>query len=200
VGQELATGWMDMRFLVQERMEAAVPEETFLPEPLPNQKDPEPALHFEVLRSGAKASGWLGYQGQPVSLLLSSGEAFSIAYGPQRRELPFALQLVKFKLGMDPGTQKAASYASDVYYQDPEKGTQVPVEISMNHPLHFAGYTVYQASYEKGMDGSYTSVFSVGKDPGIWLKYGGAIVMVLGIVFMFWFKNPAWNKRESNEA
>jgi cytochrome c biogenesis protein ResB len=70
----------------------------------------------------------------------------------------------------------------------------------MNHPLHFAGYTVYQASYEKGMDGSYTSVFSVGKDPGIWLKYGGAIVMVLGIVFMFWFKNPAWNKRESNEA
>ena len=66
----------------------------------------------------------------------------------------------------------------------------------MNKPLHYLGYTVFQASYEAEPGGKYISVFSVGNDPGIWLKYGGALVLVLGIVFMFWFKNPAWNKRE----
>ena len=68
----------------------------------------------------------------------------------------------------------------------------------MNEPLHYEGYTVYQASYEAEPGGKYISVFSVGRDPGIWLKYSGAIVLVLGIIFMFWFKNPAWNKREAN--
>jgi hypothetical protein len=66
----------------------------------------------------------------------------------------------------------------------------------MNEPLHHRGYTVYQASYQPLEGGKFLSVFSVGKDPGIWLKYGGAIVLVLGLAFMFWLKNPAWNKRD----
>jgi hypothetical protein len=57
---------------------------------------------------------------------------------------------------------------------------------------------VYQASYSTLPDGKFVSVFSVGKDPGIWIKYGGALVMVFGIIFMFWFKNPAWKKKGTN--
>jgi len=196
--QDYSTGWMDMQFKVADRLDEAVPEEVFQDQSLEYQKDPEPALHFEVLRTPDKYSGWLGYQSQPVSFTLSGGEIISVAYGPQRQELPFSLHLLKFNVGFDPGTDKPASYASDVFYIDPEKGTQVPSTISMNHPLHYMGYTVYQASYEKDPDGKFTSVFSVGADPGIWLKYGGAIVLVLGIIFMFWFKNPAWGKKENN--
>jgi len=197
--QDYSTGWMDMQFNVQERLPDAVPEEVYESQPLPYQKDPEPALHYEVLRQPDKKDGWLGYQSSPVSFILADGQDFSIAYGPKRQELPFRLQLVKFNVGFDPGTEKPASYASNVYYIDPEKGTQVPVTISMNNPLHYLGYTVYQASYETEPDGSYTSVFSVGKDPGIYLKYGGAIVLVSGLIFMFWFKNPAW-KKEMNAS
>ena len=193
-GQDYSTGWMDMQFKIEERLPDAVPEEVYEPQPLPYQKDPEPALHYEVLRQPDKKDGWLGYQSAPVSFVLADGQAFSIAYGPQRLELPFQLQLVKFNVGFDPGTDKPASYASSVYYIDTDKGTQVPVTISMNNPLHYLGYTVYQASYETEPDGTYTSVFSVGKDPGIYLKYGGAIVLVSGLIFMFWFKNPAWKK------
>jgi hypothetical protein len=29
------------------------------------------------------------------------------------------------------------------------------------------------------------------------IKYTGAIVLVLGIILMFWFKNPAWGKKEN---
>jgi hypothetical protein len=78
------------------------------------------------------------------------------------------------------------------------QGTQVPVNISMNKPLHYRGYTIYQASYQALPDGKYTSVFAVGVDPGMGIKYTGAMVMVFGIILMFWFKNPAWGKKEKN--
>ncbi len=196
VGVDYSTGWMDMQIKVDERLTEAVPEETFVEEPLPNQKEPESAIHFQVSRATDKKEGWLGFQNQ-VNLMLN-GKSFAIAYGPRQVFLPFVIHLAKFHLGLDPGTDKPASYASDIFYIDPEKGIQVPANISMNQPLHFMGYTVFQASYQPLPDGKYISVFSVGRDPGIWLKYGGAIVMVLGIIFMFWFKNPAWSKKEQN--
>ncbi|HVZ79398.1 MAG TPA: cytochrome c biogenesis protein ResB [bacterium] len=194
-GQAYATGWMDMQFRVREFLPSAQPESTFLPLPLDSQKDLTPALHYEFLKGAEHEQGWLGYQDQPVSFLLPDKGYFSMAYGPQRLNLPFAIHLTHFEVGFDPGTEKAASYTSEINYIDPEQGVQTPYVISMNHPLHYQGYTVYQASYEKGPDGKYTSVFSVGMDPGLWLKYGGALVMVLGIILMFWFKNPAWGKK-----
>ena len=195
-GVSYPTGWMDMQFKLEERLAAGVPEDTYLPQPFPYQKDLSPAIHYEVIRYPDKKAGWLGYQDQ-VSFKLQ-GQPFSLAYGPRQIHLPFALHLVKFTVGFDPGTEKAASYASDVYYTEANQGTQVPAHISMNKPLHFSGYTVYQASYQALPGGKYISVFSVGKDPGIWLKYGGAIIMVFGIILMFWFKNPSWGKKELN--
>ena len=197
VGQDYSTGWMDMQFKAEERLSNALPEETYLEQPLPNQKDPESAIHYELIQNPDKKEGWLGYQGQTTFHL--KGKTFGLAYGPKQIRLPFTLHLTKFKLGLDPGTDKPASYASEILYTDPEKGTQVPAEISMNQPLHFKGYTVYQASYQPMPDGKYISVFSVGRDPGIWIKYTGAITLVLGIIFMFWFKNPSWGKKETNE-
>jgi hypothetical protein len=194
-GKDYSTGWMDMQFKVKERLTGAVPEEAYVEQPLPNQKDPESAIHYQVSHLRNRKEGWLGFQNQ--SDFLFDGKPFSLAYGPRRARLPFVLRLAKFHIGFDPGTQKAASYSSDVFYMNPQKGTQAPAVISMNEPLHHEGYTVYQASYQALPGGNYISVFSVGRDPGIWLKYGGAIVMVLGIIFMFWFKNPAW-KKEAN--
>lgn len=196
VGQSYSTGWMDMQFKVEERMPAALPEETYVPQPLPHQQDPQSALHYEVIHYPDKKDGWLGFESQ--ASFPFNGKTFSLAYGPRQVELPFSLRLVKFTIGFDPGTEKPAAYSSKVFYIDPQKGTEVPATISMNEPLHYRGYTVYQASFEAEPNGKYISVFSVGRDPGIWLKYSGAIVLVLGIIFMFWFKNPAWNKREAN--
>ncbi len=196
IGEDNSTGWMDMQFKAEERMTEAVPEETYVSEPLGYQKDPQPAIHYEVSHYPDKKEGWLGFQSQ--TSFTFNGQNFSLAYGPSQIHLPFAIRLIKFKLGFDPGTEKPASYASDIFYINEKDGTQVPFNISMNKPLHYQGYTIYQASYQAMPDGKYISVFSVGRDPGIWLKYGGAIVMVLGIILMFWFKNPAWGKREQH--
>jgi cytochrome c biogenesis protein ResB len=124
-----------------------------------------------------------------------NGRTWSLTYGPRQASLPFILVLRKFNLGLDPGTENPASYASDIATRKGDQDPPAPYTISMNHPLHEAGYTLYQASYFPSGDGKYTSVFSVGRDPGLPLKYGGALIMVLGIIFMFWFKNPAWKKR-----
>ncbi len=196
MGVDTATGWMDMQFKVVEKMQRAVPVEQYNPQPLPEQRDPEPALHYEILRGTEKHEGWIGYQNQQTFTL--GGKPFSVAFGPRQQNLPFGLELVKFNLGLDPGTDKPASYASDVYVLDPEKGIQVPTQIYMNHPLHRGGYTVFQASYSKEPDGKFVSVFAVGRDPGLVLKYGGCLVMIFGIILMFWFKNPAWKKGEAN--
>jgi hypothetical protein len=166
---------------------------------LARQKDPQPALHYEVLQGGITRQGWLGYPSAPVSFILSQGQTFMLFYGPEQMELPFQLRLAKFTVGFDPGTERPASYASYVLYGGADQTSQTPARISMNEPLRFMGYTVYQASYEVEPDGTFISVFSVGQDPGLWVKYTGTVVLVLGIVFMFWFKNPAWNKRETNE-
>jgi hypothetical protein len=196
VNVETPTGWMDMQFKVEEFSPSAIPDQRFDPEALPEQRDPEPALHYEILKDGDKHEGWIGYESQQSFKL--GGKPFSVAFGPRQGNLPFGIELVKFNLGTDPGTDKAASYASDVYVMDTLKGTQVPTQIYMNHPLHQGGFTLFQASFSKSPDGKYISVFAVGKDPGIYMKYGGALVMIFGIILMFWFKNPAWKKGEAN--
>ena len=196
VGQSYSTGWMDMQFEVQDQLAEGVPQISYEPEPLVSQKEPESAIHYQAVHGSERLEGWLGFEDQ-VSFPLA-GKTLGLAYGPRQGNLPFDLELKKFKLGLDPGTQKPASYASDVDYTDLEKGTKRPATIGMNEPLHYRGYTIYQASYSAGPDGKYTSVFSVGRDPGLIVKYGGALIMVLGIIFMFWFKNPAWNKRTEN--
>ena len=196
VGEHNATGWMDMQFKVLEKGDSAVPEERFDPQPLPEQRDPEPALHYEILCGTERHESWIGYEAQQSFTL--GGKVFSVAFGPRQITLPFEVQLVKFNLGVDPGTDKPASYASDVNVLDPGKGAQVSTRIFMNHPLQKAGYTLFQASYSKDSDGKYISVFAVGKDPGIFLKYGGSLVMIFGIILMFWFKNPALKNGEAN--
>src|SRR5208282_6821813 len=49
VGVDNSTGWMDMQFRLVEKRDQGVPMEQYVLQPLPEQRDPEPALHYEVL-------------------------------------------------------------------------------------------------------------------------------------------------------
>ena len=66
--------------------------------------------------------------------------------------------------------------------------------ISMNEPLVYGGYTFYQASYVMEEGRPPISVFSVNYDPGRVVKYAGAIIMVLGIILMFYLNPHYWDK------
>ncbi len=72
--------------------------------------------------------------------------------------------------------------------------------IEMNDPLKFAGYTVYQSSYdtEAGEDSRY-SVLSVKRDPGVGLIYAGFVLLTVGLIIVFYI-NPWAQKRKRADS
>lgn len=109
---------------------------------------------------------------------------FILSFSNKRIDLGFEIFLEEFTVGRYPGTQRAASYASDVVI--PDLG---PWHISMNEPLKYQGYTFYQASFQENeMGEATTSILSVNKDPGRFWKYLGSFLIVLGTTVMFYFK------------
>jgi len=58
--------------------------------------------------------------------------------------------------------------------------------IEVNDPLQYKGYAFYQSSYdEKKLSWSGLQVV---KDPGLWIVYLGFILLVLGVIFIFYIK------------
>jgi hypothetical protein len=64
----------------------------------------------------------------------------------------------------------------------------------MNEPLDYGGYSFYQASYVLEEGRPPVSVFSVNYDPGRWVKYTGALTIVLGCMLMFYMNPHYWGK------
>ena len=82
-----------------------------------------------------------------ITRRFKSGD-YEIAYDFDRFDLGFDLELVKFEVGFDPGTEQAKSYLSDVRLDDAEKGLRRhPVTITMNQPMVHRGWTFYQSSF-----------------------------------------------------
>jgi hypothetical protein len=195
-GKPLALGWMDFQFVPLEFHPSALPKADYFPL---DEKAPA-AETSEVVELGfGKENLWLelGSSGQ-----LPLGDAlYYLQYTKREVDFGFELKLNDFHIGYDEGTTKPSSYASDV-----EFGGQKQT-ISMNEPLHHNGYTFYQSSYESDPDGTPKySVLSVNLDPGRWVKYLGSLMIVLGIISMFYFKpiysgRSKWlSKKEESKA
>jgi len=190
-GVSVATGWMDLQFNVREWISDAVSAE------VPSYVDKITGGDSQFLTAvRLRQTGEGAVEAPPFWLVEGASRALSIggrdlyvALGKERLELPFAIHLEKFHVGMNPGTQKAASYESTVRVKDPGKGIEKAALISMNEPLTHGGYTFYQASYQMEPGRPPVSVFSVNYDPGRVVKYLGSLILVLGICVMF-YMNP----------
>jgi hypothetical protein len=123
--------------------------------------------------------------------LFTPESVYLVSYGNRRRDLGFAVTLKNFEVDHYQGTSRAAAYKSNVSV--PNAGDH---EISMNEPLKYAGYTIYQASFDNDPNTGQpvASVFSVNQDPGRWVKYLGSLIMVIGIILLFYFKQKAAKK------
>ncbi|WP_413287870.1 cytochrome c biogenesis protein ResB [Bdellovibrio sp. HCB337] len=113
---------------------------------------------------------------------------YIVSYGNRRIDLGFPIKLNQFKMDRYQGTNRAMEYSSRV--EVPDMPEQL---ISMNEPLKYRGYTIYQASFENApnTEEPVASIFSVNQDPGRWLKYLGSLIISLGIVMLFYFKKKA---------
>jgi hypothetical protein len=195
LGQEIETGWMDFRWLPQKYYSHAKTDREYRKIPVPpGQKGASPAAHLVLNWQGQQKELWLG-RGESQDLVLGS-RSFKIAYGMKSLPLGFELKLHDFKMGTYEGTADPASYESEVRVMDPQRRVNEDHRIYMNHPLSYGKYKIFQASYQMNPDGSALSIFSVAYDPGIWVKYLGAIVLVTGIILIFFFR-PLFLKRRS---
>ncbi|MBI4864324.1 MAG: cytochrome c biogenesis protein ResB, partial [Candidatus Riflebacteria bacterium] len=90
-------------------------------------------------------------------------------------------------VGRHPGTNQPASFSSDVFVDDVEKGVKGTRTISMNEPLVHRGWTFYQSSYVEGSP--MTSIFQVTYDPGGRIAYLGFFGFTIGLFCVMWFRS-----------
>ncbi|HLE00493.1 MAG TPA: cytochrome c biogenesis protein CcsA [Bdellovibrionota bacterium] len=127
--------------------------------------------------------------------LRAGPKTYELHYGSRRLDLPFSLALEKFEKIDYPGSEMPMSFQSTVRVN----GEGEPVLISMNEPLKYLGYTLYQSSYELGQGGPSASIFSVNKDPGRPVKYAGSLILCVGIMIFSIMKSEWYKKKHKGD-
>jgi hypothetical protein len=178
--------------------------------------DLHPALRARLRHSKDATEFWL-QEGQTRHLSVGPA-SFKVGYGMKRQTLPFTLKLLRAEQTVDNGTSTAATFTSIVQLSDPgdfshpavpkflrgltnaldltNGGEEIVADeqvITMNAPLNHRGFKVYQSNYNfMGFDGNEKPVnfsgFTVGRDPGMGLKYLGSTMLALGIFTMYYMK------------
>ena len=129
--------------------------------------------------------GSRGVEGRP-QLLPFDGLDLAVSYGAKELTVPFYVQLNEFILEKYPGTNSAASYASEVTLVDDSKNVKMDYRIFMNNILDYGGYRFFQSSFDKDEKGTY---LSVNHDFwGTWISYLGYTLLTIGMVLTFFSK------------
>ena len=111
---------------------------------------------------------------------------FRMLYGSKTLETPFHIKLKDFQLEKYPGSESAASYASEVTVISPEK--TFDYRIFMNHILDYKGYKFFQSSFDDSKEVEETHL-SVNHDFwGTWLTYVGYFLLYFGLICILFVK------------
>jgi ABC-type transport system involved in cytochrome c biogenesis permease subunit len=193
VGEPFASPWMNLRLRVDRFLARAVPQRVVAHVPVTGRRSGEPAVRARLVAAGASAEAWVAF-GESRPLVVGDRRA-ELSYGPPPAALPFRVTLLDFDSLTYPGTRMPATYESRVRVDDPEQGS-FERTISMNHPLHHRGYTLFQSSYVDGVP--QTSILSVARAPGLPLVYLGTALIAAGTLWMSFFKR--WLARRQGRA
>jgi hypothetical protein len=128
-------------------------------------------------------------QPQTVSV---AGKEFTFALRPERVDHPFSLKLLKATHSIYTGTDIPKDFRSRVQLQNPQTGENREVEISMNHPLRYAGLTFYQYQMSAGeavlqAGETPSSTLQVVRNPAWLTPYLGCALVAAGLVTQFMF-------------
>ena len=174
-GDVFSTNWMDFQFRLIEFFPRARREFLF------EARDRPSDVTLKALRVNYKGERtWLGQNS--YARFFKEDQVYALAYLNKTYPLGFDLKLVDFRIKKYQGSEKAKSYESLVRVEGKE------ILISMNEPLKYKGWTFYQSSFEAPEEGGepVVSILSVNKDPGRVLKYAGSVLIVLGVILLFY--------------
>ena len=122
----------------------------------------------------------------------AGGKKFTFLLRPARAYNPFSLTLLKANHTVYPGTDIPKDFRSRVRLDNPQTGEKREVEISMNHPLRYGGYTYYQYQMDAGQTAQMagrtpTSVLQVVRNPSWLTPYLGCAMVAAGLVIQFMY-------------
>ncbi len=194
IDQAIPTGWMDFQFTALKEEPKAQIEKVYRKVTVPKGKEgPPSAAHLVLATAEDRQDFWIGRgESRDVSL---GGRRLKVAYGLKSKPIGFDLRLDDFRMGTYEGTKDPSSYESQVTLLDREGEVKKDYLIAMNQPLKYGKYKIFQASYQLNPGGPDYTVLAVTYDPGVFLKYLGSLVMVSGIILMFFFKPLFVQKR-----
>jgi cytochrome c biogenesis protein ResB len=109
----------------------------------------------------------------------ADGRRYRFSLQRVSRPLPFSIRLDHFEQRMHPGTRLPQAYRSDVTITDGAAHWQT--SISMNEPLRYRGYTLYQASFVENQE-STNSVLTVVRDRGQIFPYLAIACACIGML------------------
>ncbi len=199
---------MKLRFQVAGYLEkATVAHEGYVvPRDIPPGAEPSvtyhPAVRCTLNADGKAHEFFLRLYGDVANVMVGK-DLYLVRYRPETRDVGVELTLKRAQEEKDPGTNRSASFKSDVVVKPLDrKGEPYDFPIYMNHTLDYGPFTFYQANYQRLTDPrtlgplvdpqldrvvSLTGL-TVAHDPGLLIKYTGVIVVVLGILTMFYMK------------
>jgi hypothetical protein len=192
------------KFRVLEFLPRATSEPWFIPE------DRRPGLEDFVRRPALRCQLHVGSQTKefwvardaPYSLspeantvqVSVGGREFLINFADNKSDLGFEIKLLRAETLFDPGTNSQAGYTSWVQVSDPAAKIKEDRMVTMNEPLEYRGYKFFQSGLnpagaeEETLKPVSNSIFTVSRDPGLWMKYLGSTMLALGIACMFYMK------------
>ena len=138
----------------------------------------------------------------PQSIVVD-GKKFTFTLRPARVYHPFSLTLLKASHTVYPGTDIPKDFRSRVRIDNPQAHERREVEISMNHPLRYGGYTYYQYQMDAGQIAEQagrtpSSVLSVVRNPGWLTPYVGCAMVGAGLLMQFLYHLAGFvNKRKT---
>ncbi len=170
--------------------------------PLRVNKEPEkniPGGIFLFKSADGKKTKVLLFGGEIESTqIVSQGQTYHTQLRPKRFVLPFILKLKDFRMQLHPNTQVARSYESLVEVSNNDLSREVL--ISMNNPLRFKDYTLYQSSYMIDTLGRESSTLAVVKNFGRLLPYISSLVTFAGLVIHFLMMAFGRKRREHHNT
>lgn len=195
VGEPLVTPWNGITVTVRRFFEASQRRAELVDasaSPPPRGEDALPGVRLNLYGPGGMAPVWL--QLHAPQALHHPGGHVQLDWTHGRHPIDFTVRLIDFRKVDYPGTTRAAAFESDVRVEDPVRGRNEQVTISMNYPLEHGGvawwpgsdWAFYQSSYQQPPGAPEISVFSVAYDPGYGLNMVGSALVVFGIFTMFY--------------
>jgi hypothetical protein len=179
-GEPVETPWPGRTFSLLRRYDRARLVRSVNPvEPVrPNRT---PAILVKAGDRKESSEVWL--RKDDAQTVEAGGQPWSLAYANETVPLGFKLTLNRFRVGLYPGENSPRSFESHISITEPLTGREENKIISMNQPVTFGGFSLFQSSYHQG-DGQATSVLSVARDPGQRIVFFGYIAVLHGMVIV----------------